>query len=127
MCLIALSDKYFKLFIVAFQYSSFLLEILTNHRFLIIVLILYKFQTKLCLLSYQRQRRTNTIVMTNAALFWKMVLKSFMHKMLYFLLAELFWYLTGNILGIEVSCGRPVDDMQMTCRQHADDLQMTRE
>ena len=43
-----------------------------------------------------------------------------------FLLAELLlWYLTGNILGIEVSFGRHADDVQMTCGWHADDLRMT--
>ena len=44
-----------------------------------------------------------------------------------FLAELLLWYLTGNILGIEVSCGRHADDVQMTCGEHADDLQMTRE
>ena len=29
-------------------------------------------------------------------------------------LAELFCYLTGNILGVEVSCGRHADDVRMT-------------
>ena len=44
-----------------------------------------------------------------------------------FLAELLLWYLTGNILGIEVSCGRCADDVQMTCGWHADDLRMTRE
>ena len=45
-----------------------------------------------------------------------------------FFLAELLlWYLTGNILGIEVLCGRRVDDMQTMCGWHADDVRMTRE
>ena len=44
-----------------------------------------------------------------------------------FLAELLLWYFTGNILGIEVSCGRHADDMQMTCGWHADDLRMTQE
>ena len=42
-----------------------------------------------------------------------------------FFLAELLlWYLTGNILGIEVSCGRRADDLRMTCRWPADDTRV---
>ena len=44
-----------------------------------------------------------------------------------FLAELLLWYLTGNILGVEVSCGRRADDMQMMCRWQADDVWMTRE
>ena len=42
----------------------------------------------------------------------------YIHKLL-FLAELLLWYLTGNILGDEVSCGRCADDMQMTCGWHA--------
>ena len=43
----------------------------------------------------------------------------------WFLAELLLWYLTGNISGIEVSCRRCVDDVQMTHGWHADDLWMT--
>ena len=33
-----------------------------------------------------------------------------------FLAELLLWYLSGNILGDEVLCGRRVDDVRMTCR-----------
>ena len=48
-----------------------------------------------------------------------------LHEIWLTLLAELFCYLTGNILGVEVSCRRHVDNMQMMCGWHADDMQMT--
>ena len=33
-------------------------------------------------------------------------------------------YLTGNIFGVEVSCGQCVDDVQTTCGQHVDDTRV---
>ena len=37
-------------------------------------------------------------------------------SLVYYFLAELFCYLTGNILGVEVSCRQHADDVQMTCK-----------
>ena len=39
-------------------------------------------------------------------------------------LAELFCYLTENILGVEVLCGQLEDDMQTMCTRHADDMRV---
>ena len=41
-----------------------------------------------------------------------------------FLAELLLWYLTGNILGIEVSCGWHADDLRMMCRWPADDTRV---
>ena len=39
-----------------------------------------------------------------------------------FLAELLLWYLTGNILGVEVSCGRRADNVQTTCGQHESEI-----